>query len=85
MGRIKRNRAQCKLCKDVIESTHRHDFVECSCGEIFLDGGLDYIRAGAVTDIGNFIDLSEVEKSEGVPAVHYKGEGFTGAGKTKRK
>lgn len=34
-----------------MESKHRHDFVECKCGESFLDGGDDYIRATMTTDI----------------------------------
>ena len=56
--KIIRNRAKCKLCGDVIESKHRHDWQSCSCGEIFVDGGLDYLRRGA-TDFENFIELSE--------------------------
>lgn len=56
--KIVRNAAQCKLCGDVIESTYRHDFVSCSCGEIFVDGGLDYLRAGA-KDFNNFIRLED--------------------------
>jgi hypothetical protein len=41
-----RNRARCLLCGDVIESKHRHDFVECHCYAIFVDGGADYWRSG---------------------------------------
>ena len=41
-----RNRAKCKLCGDVIESKHRHDFVTCKCKAIFVDGGSDYWRGG---------------------------------------
>lgn len=41
-----RNIAKCKKCGDIIESKHRHDFVQCSCGAIFVDGGNDYIRRG---------------------------------------
>lgn len=40
-----RNRAKCKLCGDIIESTHKHDFVTCSCGEISVDGGDQYYKA----------------------------------------
>jgi hypothetical protein len=56
---IIRNAAQCAKCEDVIESKHRHDFVSCKCGAIFVDGGKDYFRAGA-DDFANFISLSEV-------------------------
>ena len=44
--RITRNAARCKKCGTVIESKHRHDFVSCACGAIFVDGGHDYIRRG---------------------------------------
>ena len=42
--RIKINRVRCKFCKDVIESKHYHDFVTCSCGNVSVDGGREYIR-----------------------------------------
>lgn len=35
---------QCSKCDDIIRSFHRHDLVECKCGEIFVDGGSDYVR-----------------------------------------
>jgi hypothetical protein len=41
-----KNKAQCGNCKDVIESKYHYDFVSCSCGDIFVDGGNDYWRAG---------------------------------------
>ena len=44
--KIKCNKAQCLECKDIIESKSRHDFVSCSCGAIFVDGGTDYWRWG---------------------------------------
>lgn len=34
-----RNIAKCNLCKDIIESFHPTDFVECKCGEITVYGG----------------------------------------------
>ena len=52
------NKAQCKLCGDVIESTHRHDFKWCKCGEIAVDGGKSYIKRAA-KNLGNIIELSE--------------------------
>jgi hypothetical protein len=51
----------CKLCGDIIESKFGHNWVECSCGEIFVDGGLDYFRAGA-KNFENFIFLSEMRE-----------------------
>ena len=58
MTQIKSNKAQCGLCKEVIESKYRHDYVTCACGNIFIDGGLAYLRRGAV-DMTKFIELSE--------------------------
>mgnify|MGYP000724009172 CR=1 FL=1 len=54
------NRARCKLCEDVIESVHRHDFRYCRCGEIFVDGGKEYLRRGA-NNFANFEELSETK------------------------
>lgn len=59
--KIKANKAQCKLCKDIIESKTVHDFVQCLCGEIFVDGGKQYLRRGA-KDLNNIIDLTEYEE-----------------------
>jgi len=57
MLKILKNKAQCNKCKDIIESKYRHDFVQCKCGAIFVDGGLDYIHWGGETE--DIIDLSE--------------------------
>lgn len=51
---IIRNSLKCLLCNDIIESKHRHDFVSCSCGNVFVDGGKDYFRRG-------YKDFSKVE------------------------
>lgn len=34
-----RNRAQCKLCKEIIESFQEFDYVSCKCDEIAITGG----------------------------------------------
>ena len=39
-----RNRIQCLLCNEVIESKHRHDYQTCSCGNVSVDGGQDYCK-----------------------------------------
>lgn len=43
---ITRNSAKCLKCGDEIESKSVHDFKQCSCKNIFVDGGLDYLRHG---------------------------------------
>lgn len=49
--KIIRNALRCLTCDTIIESKHRHDFVQCNCEpdsetRIFVDGGLDYVRYG---------------------------------------
>ena len=44
MRKIIQNKARCKLCGDVLESTSRHDFKWCKCGVMAVDGGHDYIK-----------------------------------------
>lgn len=39
-------RIKCLSCGDIIRSMHRHDFKYCVCGDTFIDGGTDYLRAG---------------------------------------
>ena len=53
-----KNRAKCKLCNDVLESFHRHDFVRCKCDEISIDGGTDLFKCGA-KNWCNFIRLDD--------------------------
>ncbi len=61
--KLSKNSAKCRLCGDVLVSEHRHDFRQCECGEIFIDGGLDYVRWGA-KDLKNIIDLCEYEDND---------------------
>lgn len=51
---LTRNRMKCLKCQKTIESKHRHDFVVCSCGDLFVDGGTEYQRFG-------FKDMNDVE------------------------
>ena len=59
MQRIKRNAAKCKICGEVIESTFRHHFVTCSCGNLSVDGGLDYERRGYRDGRDSYENLNE--------------------------
>lgn len=53
-----RNRAKCRKCEQVIESKSLHDFVECPCKEIYVDGGNEHFRAGAI-DWSNFLRVDD--------------------------
>lgn len=56
---IIRNSLICLLCNTEIESKHVHDWVDCTCGACFVDGGREYIRRGG--DSSNMKDTSIVE------------------------
>jgi hypothetical protein len=59
---IIRNSAKCAKCEYEVESKHRHDYAQCKCGAIAVDGGHDYLRrAGSPED---FIDTSIIEPDE---------------------
>lgn len=64
MSKLIRNRIQCKHCDDTIESFHRHDYKECRCGKVSVDGGLEYASRSfpefPMED--HVIDLSEYEQ-----------------------
>lgn len=57
--RIIRNSATCKHCGDEIESKSTHDYVECKCGRIAVDGGRSYLRR-----VGSINDLQETSLVE---------------------
>lgn len=59
--KIKRNSAKCLSCEQEIESKHRHDFARCKCGNVFVDGGKDYIRRG-VGEMDKYVDTSIYEE-----------------------
>jgi len=65
--RLVRNAAECHNCHTVIESKHRHDWVQCNCvppdNGIYVDGGLTYQRRGAGVN-ANYTDLSEWQLKE---------------------
>lgn len=54
--KIIRNSAHCDECNEEIESTHRHDFQWCSCKNIAVDGGKDYLKRS--WDKGRWHDTS---------------------------
>jgi len=65
MSKIKINKIQCLHCKDIIESTHRHDFKWCRCGKVSVDGGNDYLKRSwyGNNPLSNYKELSEYYES----------------------
>jgi hypothetical protein len=73
-------RFKCLKCNDEIQSMYRHDFVECRCRNIFVDGGEEYTRFGGkgfmdnsylIEHNGKLCTYDEVFK----PAKEFKDEG----------
>lgn len=56
-----RNRAKCKLCKDILESFHEFDHVTCSCDEISISGGTIKFECAA-KDWKNFLRIDDTDK-----------------------
>lgn len=56
------NSAKCLLCEDHIYSGNRHDFKSCACGNISVDGGMEYQRRSVKNNLENgnksYIDTS---------------------------
>jgi hypothetical protein len=53
------NAVRCRGCGTVVQSHHRHDFVNHDCPvdpriEFFVDGGWDYLRRGWTTMDGHY-------------------------------
>lgn len=56
---IVQNAVICNKCDDFIFSKTVHNFVECKCGNIFVDGGQDYLRRGGkALEDGSYSELS---------------------------
>lgn len=51
---IIQNQVRCNICKDEPFSSHRHDYKSCKCGNIAVDGGMEYLRRVG----GNYTELS---------------------------
>lgn len=56
--KIIENKAKCLKCGDIIESIDRHDYVQCSCGNISVDGGKDYLKRSYRDGMDTWIDMS---------------------------
>jgi hypothetical protein len=52
------NAAKCLKCGDTIMSTSRHDFVTCSCGNLSVDGGHDYLKRSVRDGQSSYEDCS---------------------------
>lgn len=58
---ILRNRIKCNHCGEIIESEYRHDFKQCSCGAVCVDGGKSCLRRCFTTSPEDYTELSETK------------------------
>ncbi len=66
-----RNRAKCRLCQTVIESTLENESVICFCGEIEIYGGSNKFGVYA-RDYANFIRIDDNDKEVEVKVIEKK-------------
>lgn len=81
MKRIIENSAKCLKCGDKIVSKHRHDYITCSCGNVSVDGGLDYCRR-SFKEMDTWIDTSIWEDDTSKQSYDETIEGDVNNGKT---
>lgn len=59
------NKAKCLICGNIIQSKSVHDFVTCACGNLSVDGGLEYLKRGMLNyDKRYFEELSKFSLEE---------------------
>ena len=63
MKKLIRNRARCLKCGEIIESKSVHDFVMCKCGNLHVDGGLEYAKRGYFEE-NSLVDMCEYEEGK---------------------
>src|SRR5574343_1783805 len=67
---LTRNAIKCLVCNTVLESKHRHHFLECGCSnQTFNDGGLSYSRVGAVDldlveNLCEYVEMTRGERNK---------------------
>lgn len=66
MRKIIRNAVKCNHCRNVIESKDRHGFQACPCGRVWIDGGYDYLRRGAMHGEEDYTEMAEFEEEDDV-------------------
>lgn len=65
---ILQNEIKCNECGEQIYSAHRHDFRYCKCGQVAVDGGMDYLRrlGSGYEDKSIVVDEKHVNALEGI-------------------
>ncbi|MEA3296151.1 MAG: hypothetical protein U9Q27_03385 [Patescibacteria group bacterium] len=60
MGKIK---IKCLKCGDTIEPTYKRNYNECTCKNVFVEGGTDYLQFGGnIKDKNSYIFIKDGEE-----------------------
>lgn len=59
MRKIIHNKIKCNHCGEIIESRTVHEYRECKCGTVAVDGGKEYLRRCFKNSPNDYTDLSE--------------------------
>ena len=57
---IRRNRAQCLICGEILESKYVTDRRICGCGSLSIDGGQSFLGRYCYSDKAVYKELSEI-------------------------
>ncbi len=59
-----RNRIQCTVCKEIIESKHEKHFVSCYCKTVFIDGGIECRSVGGDSTCIFYMPFDDSERNK---------------------
>ncbi len=75
MFKLYKNSATCLKCNTTLDSKHVHDYQVCKCGNLMVDGGLDYIKRGYKLPyqdtIKDMIEYYDPETGEIISEIEY--------------
>jgi ribosomal protein S27AE len=52
---------QCPRCGDIIYSRAHHDMRWCGCGAVAIDGGFDYMKVSAETELAEQVETIPIK------------------------
>ena len=76
MRKIIRNAIRCNHCGDVIESTYRHEYVPCSCGQVAVDGGHEVGFVLFFHNFSTFLGRAGIYLEDLFVLPEYRGHGY---------
>ncbi len=59
---VLKNAARCLRCRQVVESTHRREFMTCGCGNLSVDGGRGHTQPRRVYGDFGYEEMLETSR-----------------------